>query len=122
MIDENGNQVDDGDVDDVHVDVQVTAKVKARPVPHCIGTAVASKRVKKVLRFHTTSKGGFKLAGLPTGQAKIVVTRVHNSHTSALKRTVNVSSNRAKYLRMRLEAGSPGVQSHVQLSQSPGRG
>jgi hypothetical protein len=104
VIDEQGNQVDDGDVDDVQVDVQVTTKVKAPAKPHSVGVTAAPKRVKKILRFHTTSNGSVNLAGLPTGRAKIVVTRVNNGHTSSAKRTVNVSSNRTKYLRMRLKA------------------
>lgn len=103
VIDEDGNQVDDGDVNDVEVDVQVTAKVNAPPAPHSVRAAVAPKRVKKVLKFNTTSNGSFTLYGLPTGRAKIVVTRIHNGHTSAAKRLVNVNSNRTKYLHIRLK-------------------
>lgn len=103
VIDENGNQVDDGDVDDVEVDVQVTTKVTAPPALHSVGATAAPKRVKKVLGFHTTSTGSFALHGLPTGQAKIVVTRVHNGNASVAKRLVNVNGKSTKHIRMRLK-------------------
>lgn len=102
VIDEDGNDVDDGDVDDVEVDVEVTAKVKTPAVPHSVGAAATPKHVKKVLRFQTTSNGRFKLAGLPTGRAKIVVTRFNNGHTSSAKRSVNIRANRTQHLSIRL--------------------
>jgi hypothetical protein len=67
VIDEDGEQVDDGDVDDVEVDVQVTTKVKAPPKTYSVA-AVAPKRVWKIVRFQTTTNGSFQLVGLPTGQ------------------------------------------------------
>ena len=70
VIDENGNQVDDGDVDDVEVDVQVTTKVTAPPALHSVGATAAPKRVKKVLGFHTTSTGKFCVAWLANGPGK----------------------------------------------------
>jgi hypothetical protein len=97
VVDEDGNEVDE-DIDDVQADVKVTTKVKAPA-----GAPVAPKRVKKVMKFHTTSNGRFKLTGLPTGQAKIVVTRVHNGHTTAAKRSFVVNGKRTKHLRMRLK-------------------
>jgi len=84
VIDEKGNSVDDA-VDDVQVDAAV-------------------KSGKKVLRFHTTSNGSFNLAGLPVGRAKIVVTRVHNGHTSRAKFSAKVKANSTQHFRIRLQA------------------
>jgi len=110
IIDENGNQVDDGDVDDVQIDVEVTMMVQAplvRPgmgmaLARGIGTAQARKRVKKVLTFQMLSNGSVTLNGLPTGQAKIFVTRVHNGQTSTARSSFKVLANGTTYRRIRL--------------------
>lgn len=94
--DENGNQVDDGAVDDVQVDVEETVVVTPPPAPG------APRRVKKVLKFHTTTNGNFTLSGLPTGRAKIVVTRVHDGITTMRHRRVRVRGNIARTVRVRL--------------------
>ena len=84
VIDEKGRPVNDGAVNDVQADVTV-------------------KHAKKILKFHTTSNGSFRLAGLPTGQAKIVVTRVDNGHKSKASGLVGGS---AASVRCRRKAGS----------------
>jgi len=85
VMDEKGKPVNDGAVNDVQADVTV-------------------KRGKKVLKFQITSNGSFLLAGLPAGQAKIVVTRVHDGHKSKASGLVKVKDNGTKHLRMRLKA------------------
>lgn len=95
--DQNGNQVDDGAVDDVQVDVQETVVVQAPPA---LGVAV--KHVRKTVRLHTTSNGSFSLSGLPTGAAKISVTRTANGVTSVGRRSVRVKPNTRRQVRVRL--------------------
>jgi hypothetical protein len=65
---------------------------------------VTVKRGKKVLKFQITSNGSFLLAGLPAGQAKIVVTRVHDGQKCKASGLVKVKDNGTKHLRMRLKA------------------
>lgn len=108
IVDENGKQVDDGDVADVQIDVAVTVMVTPPLVQPLsaqrrVATASASKPVKKVLTFHARSNGGVSLHGLPTGKAKIVVTRLHNGHKSSAKSSFVVQGNSATQLRLRLK-------------------
>lgn len=88
---------DDGDVqDDVEVDVAVTVAVKK-------ATRNGVKTVKKVVKFHTVGSGGASLRGLPTGKAKIVVTRIKDGRKSVGKSAVKVESNSSKQVRVRLK-------------------
>jgi len=84
--DENGEDIDDGDVDDVQVTVQ----------------SFARGSFGKVVIVHSTSNGSFSLSGLPTGLAKIVVTRIHDGYTTMAKRWVLVKANSTRSITMRL--------------------
>lgn len=101
--DQNGDTVDDTNDDgtsddDVTVEVDDTVTVQA-PVA---GTT-ALKRVKKTLHFQTRTNGGVvTLSGLPTGRAKVVVTRVHNGQTSVGRKGLRVKANTARSVHMRL--------------------
>jgi hypothetical protein len=54
--------------------------------------------VKKIVRLHATSNGSFKLMGLPTGLAKITVTR----GSSTVRRQLRVRANTVRYVKVRL--------------------
>ena len=100
--DQSGNQVDDGNVNDVQVDVEDTVVVQLPPAAASIG---GRQGMKKVVKFHTATNGGIvSLGGLPTGTAKIVVTRVHDGVTSVARRRVRVRPNTTKVIRVRLRA------------------
>jgi len=99
VIDEDGDEVDDGDDNNVSVDVVITTKVKAPAAT----AAVGAKRIKKVVSLHKTSNGSFTLSGLPTGRAKIFVTRGGSGQISTAKRTIRIKGNRTKNIRMRLK-------------------
>jgi hypothetical protein len=96
--DANLNAIDDTDangdpVDDIEVDVTAVVGVQN---PAGIGL------VRKQLQFHTSSNGRFSLTGLPTGLARIQLTRVHNGITQVGRRTVAVRPNTARRVRIRL--------------------
>ena len=99
--DEDGTEVDDVDdngdaVDDVEVDVTETVKVQnAMP-------GVGGKFVKKAVSFRTASNGSFKLSGLPTGKAKITVTRVKGGVTMTRTKGIKVRGNTTRVLHMKL--------------------
>jgi hypothetical protein len=88
--DSSGNPVDDSN-DDVGVQVTETVKVQAN-------SGGTMHRVKKVLQFHKSANGKFTLSGLPTGRAKITVTR----GTSVGKRGVSVKPNTQRTVRLHL--------------------
>ncbi len=88
--DQNGNEVDDGSVEDVQIEVDETVVVQAAAGTMQASKHVKTKHVKKKVLLHTTSSGSFTLTGLPTGKAKITVTR---GTTSGRKRVV-VKPNR----------------------------
>jgi uncharacterized protein DUF5666 len=99
--DENGNPVDDTNED---MDVEVDDTVMVQNTPGASATT-APRRVKKVL--HLSASGGagsIVLSGLPTGHAKIVVTRVNNGTMSMGRRRVRVHGNTTRIVRVRLHA------------------
>src|SRR5262249_26600707 len=89
--DENGTEVDDMNDDgtpddDVEVEVDDTVTVHM-PTP----SGGATTRMRKTVHFQTRTQGGVVvLSGLPTGRAKVTVTRVHNGQTSVGRRNVRV--------------------------------
>lgn len=104
--DSNGNQIDDVDeqgnpVDDIDVDVAETVVVQGPP--SATGAPVATK---KIVHFHTASSGRFVLGGLPTGGARITVTRVHGgvSHTGRHRAIVKGNAIRTIQLHLRRAA------------------
>lgn len=101
LTDPDGNTVGDTDdngnpVDDVEVDVVQTVRVGST-TPAASGTSAA-----KVLHFHTGSNGHFVLRGLAAARAKIFVTRVHDGVTHVTRRTVPVKGDAVRALRLRL--------------------
>lgn len=104
VVDENGNEVDDGD-DDVHIDVEVAVPVKA---PAALSAAKKAKGKGKgtnnVVRFHLVTNGSAVLNGLPTGTAKITVNRLHNGRRSAAKSSsFTVQANGTTHVLVRLK-------------------
>jgi hypothetical protein len=81
VVDQKGNPVNDGTLKDV----QATVTVKSK---------------KKVVTVHTTSNGSFSLSGLPAGQAKIALTRVHNGRKSKASGSVMVKPNTTQHVRI----------------------
>ena len=96
--DQNGNEVDDGSVEDVQIEVDETVVVQAAAGTMQASKHVKTKHVKKKVLLHTTSSGSFTLTGLPTGKAKITVTR---GTTSGRKRVV-VKANATQQVKIRL--------------------
>jgi hypothetical protein len=92
-VDDQNGQVDDGAVDDVQVDVEETVVVHAPA-----SVTAAAKHVRRTVRLHTATNGSFTLSGLPTGRAKITVTR----GTSTGHKRVYVKANRARHVKVRL--------------------
>jgi len=100
--DSTGQQIDDTDdtgapADDVEVEVDETVMVQ-NPAT----STVRQRHVRKVIQLHTASNGSFVLSGLPTGRAKIRVSRTHNGTTTGGKRTVVVRPNVTRGVRVRL--------------------
>jgi uncharacterized protein DUF5666 len=87
--DEEGEAVGDTE-DDVDVDVEETVVVQ--------NPAGSPRRVKKTVHFHIASNGHFQLSGMPTGRAKIIVTRA----TSTGHKGVSVKPNTLRSVRVRL--------------------
>jgi len=85
--DENGDDIDDDDPDDVQ---EVTVQSFARG------------SFGKVVLSNSTSNGSISLSGLPTGLARIVVTRIHDGYTTMAKRWILVKANSTRDITMRL--------------------
>jgi hypothetical protein len=100
-IDRDGNEVEDED-DDVEIQVTVTATV-APNAPAGARSARTAKAAKKVFKFHARSNGRIILNGLPTGSAKIVVTRIHNGSKSTGKFSATIQANTTQQLRVKLK-------------------
>ncbi len=100
-VDKNGDEVADED-DDVEIEVTVTTTVAPNP-PAGAASARNSKNTKKVFKFHARSNGHVILNGLPTGSAKIVVTRIHNGSKSKGKSSAKVQANTTQQLRVKLK-------------------
>jgi hypothetical protein len=78
VFDHKRHHVDDGDVKDVSAAVTVT------------------KAKNKVVTLHTTSSGNFRVANMPSGQAKVVVTRVNSGQKSQAANLVKVKARTTK--------------------------
>jgi hypothetical protein len=97
------NDVDDdgNPVDDISIDVIALTSVQ-RPAPAGAAIGTVRGRTRKQLHFHTSANGNFTLNGLPTGFAKVVVTRVQAGTTSVSRRIARVRGNEARRIRIRL--------------------
>lgn len=104
--DQTGTEVEDTDQngnpqDDVTVEVDDTVVVQAPTPPGA--TTRRHRRMRKVVQFQVASSGGtISLAGLPTGHAKIYVTRVHNGVATVGHRGVHIRGNTSRSVRVRL--------------------
>jgi len=85
VFDNRGHHVDDGNVHDVNAAVTLTG----------------SKN--KVVTLHTSSSGNFRVANVPSGQAKVVVTRVDSGTTSKAANLVKVKAKATKNVRIVLK-------------------
>jgi hypothetical protein len=102
LVDSKGNEVED-DVDDVDIQVTVTATVTPPAAPAGARSARTAKVPTKVFKFHARSNGRIILNGLPTGSAKIVVTRIHSGSKSTGKSSANIQANTTQQLRVKLK-------------------
>jgi hypothetical protein len=100
LVDSKGNEVEDDD-DDVDIQVTVTATV-APNAPAGARSARTAKVPTKVFKFHARSNGRIILNGLPTGSAKIVVTRIHSGSKGTGKSSANIQANTTQQLRVKL--------------------
>jgi hypothetical protein len=87
VFDEHGSQIDDGSVD-------VFASVTV---------AKGTKKGIKMVTMHTTSNGKFRVANMPSGQAKVVVTRAKSGQKSKAANVVNVKRKSTKKVRVYLK-------------------
>lgn len=92
--DQSGTEVDDG-TDDMDVDVTETVTVQAP-------AGSSTRHVKTVLHFHRAAHGKFLLSGLPTGRAKITLTRNASGTSTAAKKGVSIHGNSSRTLKMHL--------------------
>ncbi|MBI1814627.1 MAG: hypothetical protein HYR72_06595 [Deltaproteobacteria bacterium] len=104
--DNHGNAINDVDddgnpVDDISVDVVALTTVQ-NPTPANTAVGTVGGRTGKRLHFHTNANGNCTLNGLPTGFAKVVVTRVQAGTTSVSRRIARVRGNETRRIRIRL--------------------
>jgi hypothetical protein len=81
VVDQKGNAINDGTAQDMQAVVSIKTK-------------------KKTVTFHTVSNGSFNLNGLPSGQAQIALTRVHNGHTNKASGSLTVQPNTTQHVRI----------------------
>lgn len=67
-----------------------------------IAVRANASQAGKIVKLRTSSNGSCTLAGLPSGKAKIVVTRNIGRHKSMCSRLVQVKGNSTKNLNLRL--------------------
>jgi hypothetical protein len=99
VVDQDGNEIEDDD-DDVQVVVSLT------PTPPAAGktkAAKSSKGGKKVLTFTANSNGHTVLNGLPSGRAKLLITRIHGGHKSSAKSSTVVQPQQTTHVVARLK-------------------
>jgi hypothetical protein len=101
-IDSNGNEVED-DVDDVDIQVTVTATVTPPAAPAGTRSARTAKVPTKVFKFHAHSNGHIILNGLPTGTAKIVVTRLNGRAKSKATSSATIVTHTTQQLSVKLK-------------------
>lgn len=94
--DHHGQQINDDD-DDISIDVVQSVAVQATTP-----AGTSSGRTRKELHFHADSNGSTTLSGLPTGWAKVSVTRTQAGTTSTTRRLVRVRGDAARQLHIRL--------------------
>jgi hypothetical protein len=82
-------QVNDGDVQDVSAAVTVTRR--------------NSNRVSNAVTLHTVSSGSFKVANMPSGRAKVVLTRVNGGKKSQAVNSVVVKPRTTKIVPIHLK-------------------
>ncbi len=104
VVDSDGQEVEDVDdqgnpVADIDVDATVSVQSPAASGLRAARTGHAH-RTRKVIHLRTKSSGSVTLAGLPTGRAKIVVTRVKNGTTTRGRRRLSVRANTTRTLRI----------------------
>jgi hypothetical protein len=75
VFDQKLHHVDDGDARDVSAAVTIV------------------KAMNKTVTLHTTSSGDFRVANMPSGQAKVVVTRLNGGKKSRAANLVQVKGN-----------------------------
>jgi hypothetical protein len=98
LLDSKGIEV----ADDVVIDVTVTATI-APNAPAGALSARTAKAATKVLKFHARSNGRIILHGLPTGSAKIVVTRLLGRAKSKANSSTMVEHNTTQPLSVKLK-------------------
>ena|GEM_PF-1879530 len=99
VVDQNGDEIEDDD-DDVQVVVSLT------PTPPAAGktkAAKSSKGGKKVLTFTAQSNGHTVINGLPSGRAKLLITRIHGGHKSSAKSSTVVQPQQTTHVVARLK-------------------
>jgi hypothetical protein len=99
LLDSNGIEV----ADDVVIDVSVTATI-APNAPAGALSARTAKAATKVFKFHAGSNGRIILHGLPTGTAKIVVTRLHSRSKSTAKSSATIQFHTIQQLPVKLKS------------------
>jgi hypothetical protein len=102
LLDPKGIEVAD-EIDDIVIDVTVTAAVTPPAAPAGALSARNAKVSKKVFKFHARSNGRIILNGLPTGTAKIVVTRLHGRAKSKANSSATILADTTQPLSVKLK-------------------
>ena len=99
LLDDNGVDFNDP-VDDVDIEVRdhVVVRVPAPAAP--LDTAAAKRSVTR--KYHTSSNGSFKLQGLFTGEAKLIIEREHDGKRTRATRVLRIKGDRIKHEIVRL--------------------
>lgn len=98
LLDSKGIEVND----DVGIDVSVTATI-ASNAPAGALSARTAKPATKVFKFHARSNGRIILHGLPTGSAKIVVTRLNGRAKSKATSSATILADTTQPLSVKLK-------------------
>jgi hypothetical protein len=99
LLDSKGIEV----ADDVVIDVSVTATI-APNAPAGALSARTTNAATKVFKFHALSNGRIILHGLPTGTAKVVVTRLHGRSKSKATSSATVLADTTQPLSVKLKS------------------
>jgi hypothetical protein len=97
--DQDGQEVDDGsDTMSVTVDQKATL-----PLQTTVHGVAKIRHVHRVMHFQMKSHGSFKVNGLATGKAKILVTRNASGTTSKGKGAAAVRANQTNSVKLKLK-------------------
>lgn len=99
LLDDNGVDFNDP-LDDV--DIEVRDHVLVNVPAHASPLDGATVKRSKTRSYHSSSKGSFKLHGLFTGKAKLIIEREHDGQKSRATRLLRIRGDKNKHETVRL--------------------